>query len=454
MNRETPFAVFDLAQIRSRYQFAQLVRPHVGLTPGVVFLPLRPGEPDFQIASADLGDLTEVFPHIRASRPPGVSQRPIGGAAADVTAEQAWVRAVGEAAERYATVAFSPEDFVTATARDVGSEGIDLLQIARCSETEYADPKCPLRPAPLDAPIRWVRGYSLVSEREILVPAVMAHLHIQAWPAERFWLPISTGVAAHTDLASAVMAAACEVVERDALALAWLARLPLTRVGIGSPAPEPIADLTGRFRNVRQQLQFFDATTDFGVPTVLLVQVLRGHPTAEVLVACASAAEAHVACAKAIKEAAACVRVMSAERLIPSAVVDFYELTHGADYYARGGHLDDFAFLFGSGRSVSLDAMNDAAGVTPGAAPRDALRHLVGTAKRLGFDLIAVDLTTDELRDAGLWVIRVIAPALVPISFVYRARYLGTPRIYSYAERVLGGCLCESDINPGPLPFA
>ena len=56
----------------------------------------------------------------------------------------------------------------------------------------------------------------------------------------------------------------------------------------------------------------------------------------------------------------------------------------------------------------------------------------------------SVDLTTDELRDVGLWAVRVIIPALMPISFVHRARFLGTPR--------LG--IAEDLVNPDPLPFA
>ena len=68
-------------------------------------------------------------------------------------------------------------------------------------------------------------------------------------------------------------------------------------------------------------------------------------------------------------------------------------------------------------------------------------------------DAIALDLTTAELREAGLWAVRVVVPELMPISFVHRARFLGTPRLYRYAESK-GRPLTEEEINPNPLPFA
>ena len=420
----------------------------------MAFLPVQIGEPGFEVASADLGDLRSIFPHIISGRNTEERDRPVGGAAADIDSELAWVRAVAEAAERYATIAFSADDSIVASAKQLGSSAIDLSRIPRCSPREYSDPKCPLRPADLNAPIRWIRGYSLVNERETFVPVVMTHLHVPPTAAERFWLPISTGVAAHTDLAAAILAAACEVIERDALALTWLLRLPLPQIVLPSAAPEPIAQLQRRLEEGRQQCYLFDATTDIGVPTVLLVQLLTGHPTMDVFVTCATAVDSVVAGSKAIKEAATSYRVMSKERPIPESVFDFCDLTNGADYYGRGGHRSDFDFLLKSTQTTSLEAMNSARPIGAHIRSADALKQLIAYFRQREMELVVVDLTTDELRDVGLWVTRVVIPDLVPISFVYRARYLGTPRIYEHAARFGLVDLSEDKINPGPMPFA
>ncbi len=68
--------------------------------------------------------------------------------------------------------------------------------------------------------------------------------------------------------------------------------------------------------------------------------------------------------------------------------------------------------------------------------------------------MLAVDLTTDEARQAGATVVRVAVPRLMPLSFVHRARYLGHPRLYE-APRAMGHpVLDEDEITRLPQPFA
>jgi thiazole/oxazole-forming peptide maturase SagD family component len=83
--------------------------------------------------------------------------------------------------------------------------------------------------------------------------------------------PFSSGFAAHRTVALALRRALFELIERDALMLAWYLRLPLSPLDTaGAGGPE--------FRGVLEYLQaggvaleFFDLRVDFDVPTVLLV---------------------------------------------------------------------------------------------------------------------------------------------------------------------------------------
>jgi len=90
-------------------------------------------------------------------------------------------------------------------------------------------------------------------------------------------------------------------------------------------------------------------------------------------------------------------------------------------------------------------------------APQDEpsrLRLLIDRLKAIGTDAIVVDITTDEVRDAGLWVVRVVTPGLLPMSTIHRARFLGHSRLYAYPEWAGFGTRVESDVNPAPQPFA
>ena len=138
--------------------------------------------------------------------------------------------------------------------------------------------------------------------------------------------------------------------------------------------------------------------------------------------------------------------------MLPENISDFRDLTHGADYYSRGGHIEDFDFLFKGERTTCVSAMGK--GGSKNMSPREGLAFLVGRLRALNMQAIAVDLTTEELRDAGLWVVRVVIPELLPISFVHRARFLGTRRLYEYSNKSGRTNFTEEEVNPAPLPFA
>jgi ribosomal protein S12 methylthiotransferase accessory factor len=83
-----------------------------------------------------------------------------------------------------------------------------------------------------------------------------------------------------------------------------------------------------------------------------------------------------------------------------------------------------------------------------------ALDRLVHLLRAKSMDAYVVDLTTDEALRCGMYVVRVIIPSLQPLSFNYRARYLGHPRLY-LAPKTLGyPVLPESELNEWPQPFA
>lgn len=435
------------ADITSRHRFGNLVRPHFGLVESVRFLPLEVGNPDIEVAVATLGNVSMALPNVRAGTVHG-------GAGSDIDPELAWIRAVVEAAERYASMVYTDRDFVVATARELGTEALDLRDIPRCSRAEYSDPLCPVVPPRDDVPIRWLRGYSLVHQRERLVPAVMTHLSLQPWHSERFWLQISTGVAAHTRLEAALVAAICEDIERDAIALTWLGRLPILRLERTGAVTNVAAATFERVDASGLQFYNFDATTDLGIPTVFSIQVAEGHPYCALLVSCATDIEPENALLKAIREACAGRLTMNKPHEIPSKVIDFHKLTHGPHYYGVGGHQADFDFLLSNTTATtSLAAMSCPALPSHDKTDPQRLAFLIARLRDHGLDAIAVDLSTDELRDAGLWVVRVIIPHLMPISFVHRVRYLGTPRLYDYVERFKKAPFTEADVNTSPLPF-
>jgi ribosomal protein S12 methylthiotransferase accessory factor len=440
----------DERRLRGRHRFAQLLRPSVGVMTRVSTLGSELGAPDFPIATTALGNLTYTMPHVATPDGQDARNEALGGAGADLDRELAWVRAVVEGAERYASMTFDERDFVVASANELGSAALDLTRVPRHSQRELDDPEALFRPVDLDAPIRWVRGWSLIDSRERFVPAVMTYLYFRPQPGEQFWQMISTGIAAHTRLDAALVSSICESIERDSIALTWLLRLPLPRIELDGALPPELARNLARAGRSQVQHLFFDGTTDLGIPTVYLLQLCEGARKVAQFVSCATGFDAAEACAKTIREAAPSRAVFQLPRMRPDKQEDFVSLYDGAAELALAKHRREFEFLI---RSPHRRALSELAIPAP-ADGAGRLRVLLDRLRAIGSDAVVVDLTTDEVREAGLWVVRVIVPGLLPMSPVYRGRYLGTPRLYEYPEKAGYGRFTEDDINPAPQPFA
>jgi ribosomal protein S12 methylthiotransferase accessory factor len=279
----------------------------------------------------------------------------------------------------------------------------------------------------------------------------MVYLHFQPVTAgERMSVPISTGCAAHSSLERALLSATCEVIERDAIALTWLQKLALPRIELDLvPAwLEPYVrrnESHGDFEQI-----FFDATSDIGVPTVYSLQLTPHHALLATLVMCSTELDPAIAVAKVIRESASSRLAMQIPQAIPECWDDYCAVSHGAAYMGHPDRRSAFDFLIRSPHRRRLSEMSNLDTGDPGSDLMDLIERL----RLRGMEAVAVDLTTDEARRTGTWVVRVIVPGLQPLSFSHRARYLGHPRLYD-APRAMGfPVYAESEINPQPQPFA
>ncbi|WP_421506776.1 YcaO-like family protein [Erwinia rhapontici] len=439
------------AAMRQKYPFMSLVSPLAGVV-GSVY-PLEPQElhvPRFPAVLASLGNLSMPYPHIIDNLGNDLQTIALAGCGADEQVDMAVVRAVAEAAERYATCVYHPGDVTVASFRELGAEGVAANTLPCCSEQELADPLCPVKPIDDSLPLRWVEGYSLTADRPRKVPLIMSHLYVRPWESELFWLPISTGVAAHTDLTMATVTAINEIIERDAIALTWLLQMPLPRIRFDQPVPDRLKEKFTRLATSGLEQYFFDATTDVGVPTVYGLQLRPGHPTSAQFVNCSTSFDPWDSCGKMIRESAMGRSVLEHELSLPKDMRDFIALEHGAVFMGRAEQRPAFDFLTNSSGEVAISQLQ--AGLPQ--QPAAQLKQLVARFRQLGMDVVIVDMTTDDLREAGLHVVRAVIPELLPMTSSYRARYLGHPRLLQQQQRLSEQTGDKVTINPWPQPFA
>jgi ribosomal protein S12 methylthiotransferase accessory factor len=412
-----------------------------------------PDEPRISTRVLDLGNVHALWPHIPAKKT-GTSRAPLRGSGTGVTQEECLLPALGEAIERYCASVYTKEQFLWATAAELGREAIDLDAIPRCSRKELSHPKCPLIAPSKSSPIRWVQGLSLLDGRRVYLPAVMVYLYAgYASVNERIVVPITTGCAAHVDYEPALLSAILEIVERDALSILWLQMLPVPQLQVNG-LPDQWRKLWEAYGSGSSDLRylFFNATTDLGIPTVYGLRIAAASLRARTIVSCASALDGNEAVSKVIRDLTACAIGFRGRREIPEEWDDFSDVHHGAVYMADAARASAFEFLLASSGTQPVDGM-----VSPVAISDDSaatLKKLLIHLQKKGLDVYAADLSTDEALRAGVRAVRVVIPGLQPFPYRYRARYLGHPRLYSAPQAMGHRVLDEDRVNAWPNPFS
>jgi ribosomal protein S12 methylthiotransferase accessory factor len=85
----------------------------------------------------------------------------------------------------------------------------------------------------------------------------------------------------------------------------------------------------------------------------------------------------------------------------------------------------------------------------------DAVATLARRVEAAGSTLYAVDVTSPDVRELGLVVLKTLAPELCALDVPHSARFLGGRRLFE-APVQLGlreHPLHERDVNPEPHPF-
>src|SRR5690625_1705241 len=119
-------------------------------------------------------------------------------------------------------VVVGPEDFQTFTEEQLATPGF------RC--VPWTD----------DTQLTWHPGTNLLTGEDHWVPAQLVHLfYVPEGPEDRIGASSSGGLATHYSDERALAHGMLEVVERDALNLAWFCKVPLTRIEIDAPFTDP-----------------------------------------------------------------------------------------------------------------------------------------------------------------------------------------------------------------------
>lgn len=379
-----------------------------------------------------------------------ISGHAVAGYGTALDEPTARIRAICEGLERYCALMRPTDGIIRSTARELRDTALDLRRLPRCSAAERtrAIPDNRLLHPDPDRPMDWISGHSLTRGKKLMIPITAVYLGLPLALAEHVLFPISTGFAAGTSYEQAIVAALCEVVERDSLALWWLHQLPFPRV-----------DIDGSWRTAHDRLRecqhksgihttLFDLTTDVGIPVIGVVQTSEIHSPHVVTMAACRPRVADAAL-RVIEEVES-LRVALSHSTVP---VDRQAIVRGEPHPA-----ESFGLLYagpdGPARFSFALRAETSSRLPPDRPEASRLDGFVSMLRSLDMEVIVVDVTLPEVRDVGIVVVKVLVPELMPFTFSHDIRYLAHPRLTSAPESLGYGKRTETTVTSDPIPYA
>lgn len=383
----------------------------------------------FHLVDAVLADTTRFSPW--PSDPAGAGCAPWSVTAAEGAA-------VGEAIERYCGNLVPDIDELPAATYDElvanGSHAVDPDELARYGTEQHALPGFPFVPFARTLRVRWTPGRDVVSGMPILVPAShvwVTWLRSAATRLEpRTNVTVYGGIAAGRSSAEARWSALRELVERDAVTLAWTGGAEITPLRpprwLADLARGPLGTLSARFVSFPTELELpvmgvLLMDRDDGILSLGLG--CRADPVAAALKALAEAVADQMILRQLDDPRSAMTRVAATDESplkrwrADRAYLDRYDPAW-RDVTDPGCHLQLYLDprmqeRFEAELATALAPMEQFPDPADRASEEQALARTVRLLSNRGFRICAVDVTTTDVRAAGLHVERVVVPGLV-----------------------------------------
>lgn len=432
----------NLHSLTSSGSLRRLVSDRVGLIRDVCVLEKGMEEPSIPfLYRALLGNIT------------GCSEM-WAGVGKGKTKEEALVAAIAEALERYCALCPDDTRIKCLSLKEIGDAAIDPESFVLYSSAQYNSPEFPYHKYRPDSPIAWHEAIELPHETCCYVPASMVYLRPSAKSrGDRLTAATSSGLAAGRDLPSALLGGILELVERESLLITWMHQLPVDQLDtsdLGLPEANIVVE---HYRRFGIDTQVYILPTDIPVNSIMAVaKDQRARPPAVAIGLGCSLSPAG-ALRKAIFELCQ-VRHGETWRFWNTDTKDRLETpenirrtTDHSGYYSVRERANAFAFL----EQAKVRSIRNLVSHETGNLWVDVGR-CVDTLRTLGCRVIYVDITTPDLIEFEIRVVRVMITELQPIHFGYRHERLGGNRLYTLPKKLGFFSERKNDENFSPFP--
>ncbi len=375
-----------------------------------------------------------------------------GGTA--ISKEKAIMKALGEAIERYCLSIFKRKQFIYASSKELIRDYLDPSKIVSFSSAQLKDNNPKIFAPKEDSKLWWVKGFSIINNKEILVPVQLVYVPYHNYDEPVIRLPVTTGASAGTSLEGAVIRGICEVVERDSFMIFYLNKLTPPKLDLSKTQDGTFIKIKESFRRYNLDLFVFDISTDLPFTSIMAIIVDRSGigPAVSVGLKCSfSAKDAIIGAVEEAQQVRPWIRDEMHNQtnpiINPDSIVD---LKGRGLYWSRLERIKDLDFFLNSKNIISVDQFIEKS--TIGGIDFDSLIQRLSQKK---LEVVFVDVTRPEVKKAGFFVVKVIIPQLQPLYLYEEFKYLDGERLYQ-VPRALGykdTPKNEKELNHKPHPF-
>lgn len=455
-------AIYDASRAAELSAVARLYNRHLG--PVEALNVHRPEALDLALYSTSCrhSPVAGLMPDVQA-RPSGGQSPYVPGGGKGATLSQALAGALGESAERLLAIlhyqGIHPE-LRLATYNELQQEGTDAIHPADLllfAPEQCAKPGFRWSQFTAETRVRWIRGTRLLTDRPVMVPAQLVLLWYESAPGEiPIGYPTTGGLTFHSDRRRAILHGLYELVERDAINVGWMCRIPPRRVEID------VGEFLREVRGVERRMStaflsgvsVFLNSLDSPIPVMTVMAFDESRDSLAFLGGGGAWSAKDRALTQALFEAGQCRSVLRTlerepqQKIQPGSPLnqmgDFLDATVYYGYRQNRRLLD----WYQSGPVIpwnDVPSLDFATLDEEWAAVREWLI-------RDSLDPVIVDL--DSACWPGACVVKVVVPELTS-AWVPAEPFLGHRRYYELPRKIgiAGRALTYADLNDLPLPF-
>jgi len=381
-----------------------------------------------------------------------------GSCGKGLTEEDALLGAVGEAVERYCALHTPAGKMHRAAMAGLPGSAVPPSEFALYSERQYARKNFPFLKWQPGNEILWVRMQEHRTGQPVWGPAGLIYLIATGdRPEDSLCTPTSSGLAAGPDLPRALRSAVLELLEREAFMVTWLNRLSVPEIDYDQE-PGVVREIRRDYTRRGISLRAFLLATDMPVAAVMAIALDQTGMEPVALVGLGCDFSPHNALRKALFEVCQMhgPMIQKAAREKPADGLNSYSnvqtLEQHAAYFFRADHLHEMDFLLRHGRKIRMEQIP----CCETKSPEEDLLLLREAIHQSGNRFFYCDLTTPDLEQYPIRVVRALITQAQPIHFGHGLERLGGRRLYALPWKLgyTDAPTTESSLNECPHPLA